>query len=58
MNQHRNIDEGARGSAKKRYERPRIAFRERIEVMTAICDPSPLGKTDLGLCPSAGPPQS
>lgn len=56
---HQNSSEGrAHGNARKLYERPRVVFREQIEVMTAICDPSPLGKTDLALCPSAGPPQS
>jgi len=49
---------GRRGSGKKPYQRPRIIFREPIEVMTAICDPSPFGKTDIAVCPSSAPPQS
>ncbi len=40
------------------YEPPRITFREKIEVITAVCDPSPFGKGDPAACPSAAPPQS
>lgn len=44
--------------ARKRYEAPKVVFREQIEVITAICDPSPFGKGDPATCPSAAPPQS
>jgi hypothetical protein len=58
MSNYQSLEGAGRHSGRQPYERPRVIFREPIEVMTAICDPSPLGKTDLALCPSAGPPQS
>ena len=45
-------------SGRRPYEPPRVTFREPIEVITAVCDPSPFGKGDPAACPSAAPPQS
>ena len=45
---------GQAGSQKKRsrkdYEKPRITFREPLEVVAAACTPSPPGKSDAGVC--------
>lgn len=42
------------GSQKKRvrkdYEKPRIIFREPLEVVAAACTPSPPGKNTAGVC--------
>jgi len=47
-----------RPRGKKPYQAPRVTFRETIETVTAICDPSPFGKADPFACPAASPPQS
>jgi hypothetical protein len=44
-------------SAKKPYRRPEILYREKLEVMAAVCAPSPPAKTNPGTCPS-GPANS
>jgi len=45
---------GQAGSQKKRarkhYEKPRIIFREPLEVVAAACTPAPPGKSDAGVC--------
>jgi len=43
---------------KRAYNPPRIVFRERLESITAICDPTFFGKSDPFACPSASPPMS
>jgi len=37
--------------ARKRYETPRILSREPLEVMAAVCAPTPPSKSNPGLCP-------
>ena len=39
----------SRKQARKVYEKPRIIFREPLEVVAAACTPSPPGKTS-GIC--------
>jgi hypothetical protein len=36
---------------KKPYRRPEILYREKLEVMAAICSPAPPAKANGGLCP-------
>jgi hypothetical protein len=43
-----------RSSSKKPYRRPEILYREKIEVMAAVCSPSPPAKSNPGFC-TAGP---
>jgi hypothetical protein len=38
-------------SKRKRYEPPRVIFRERLEALAATCTPSPPAKTNPGICP-------
>lgn len=44
-------------SRKKRYEPPRILYRETLEAMAALCTPAPPSKANPGSCPG-GPPNS
>jgi hypothetical protein len=37
---------------KKAYRRPEILYRETLEVMAALCVPSPPAKRNPGICPS------
>ena len=46
---------GSRDQTPRNYEKPRIIFREPLEVVAAACTPSPPGKGDLIQCTS---PQS
>ena len=45
---------GTRGTARKRYRKPRTLSRERLEALAVVCD---TGKTDGLSCP-VGPIQS
>jgi len=42
----------ARPQARKAYERPRIIFREPLEVAAVICSSTPGGKADTLSCPT------
>ncbi len=37
---------------KKKYRRPKILYREPLEVMAALCIPAPPVKSNVGMCPS------
>lgn len=37
--------------SKRRYESPRILYREPLEAMAAVCAPSPPAKNNPGFCP-------
>jgi hypothetical protein len=37
---------------KKPYRRPEILYREKLEVMAAICSPAPPAKSNAGMCQS------
>lgn len=39
---------------RRRYEPPRILYREPLEAMAAVCSPSPPAKGNVGFC-SQGP---
>ena len=43
--------EQANGSTKRRYEAPRILYREPLEAMAAVCAPTPPAKSNPGFCP-------
>lgn len=44
--------DGPRGpSTRRRYEPPRILYREPLEAMAAVCSPSPPAKGNVGFCP-------
>lgn len=36
---------------RRRYETPRILYREPLEAMAAVCSPSPPAKGNVGFCP-------
>ena len=36
---------------RRRYEAPRILYREPLEAMAAVCAPSPPAKSNPGFCP-------
>ena len=36
---------------RRRYEAPRILYREPLEAMAAVCSPSPPAKGNVGFCP-------
>ncbi len=36
---------------RRRYEAPRILYREPLEAMAAVCSPSPPSKGNVGFCP-------
>lgn len=42
---------------RRRYEAPRILYREPLEAMAAVCAPSPPAKSNPGFCPQ-GPVSS
>lgn len=42
------------GSARRRYEPPRILYRESLEAMAAVCAPAPPAKGNVAFC-SQGP---
>ena len=44
--------ERPRSSSKKPYRRPEILYREKLEVMAALCVPTPPAKANPGQCPS------
>ena len=54
-----NEDKSKRGSneapntAKKKYRRPEILYREPLEAMAALCEPRPPAKANVGSCPLA-----
>ena len=37
--------------SKRRYEAPRILYREPLEAMAAVCAPAPPAKSNPGFCP-------
>lgn len=37
--------------SRRRYEAPRILYREPLEAMAAVCSPSPPAKGNVGFCP-------
>jgi hypothetical protein len=37
--------------SRRRYEAPRILYREPLEAMAAVCAPSPPAKNNPGFCP-------
>jgi len=43
--------EQSNGSMKRRYEAPRILYREPLEAMAAVCAPTPPAKSNPGFCP-------
>jgi hypothetical protein len=43
--------ESGRRLQKVPYERPRILFREKMELMAVACTPVPPGKADGASCP-------
>ncbi len=47
----RETPEEERSSSKKPYRRPEILYRETLEVMAAVCFPSPPAKANPGFCP-------
>ena len=47
----RETGEEKRSSSKKPYRRPEILYRENLEVMAAVCVPSPPAKANPGFCP-------
>lgn len=36
---------------KRRYQAPRILYREPLEAMAAVCAPTPPAKSNPGFCP-------
>jgi hypothetical protein len=42
------------GVPKRRYESPRILYREPLEAMAAVCSPAPPAKGNVAFC-SQGP---
>lgn len=42
---------GENQPSKRRYEAPRILYREPLEAMAAVCAPSPPAKSNPGFCP-------
>jgi hypothetical protein len=46
-----NREHHAAATERKRYVAPCILSREPLEVMAAICAPTPPAKTNPGLCP-------
>lgn len=38
-------------ASKKPYHRPQILYRETLEVVAAVCTPSPPAKANPGACP-------
>jgi hypothetical protein len=42
------------GVSRRRYEPPRILFREPLEAMAAVCSPAPPAKQNVAIC-SQGP---
>lgn len=43
--------EPARENPKRRYQAPRILYREPLEAMAAVCAPTPPAKSNPGFCP-------
>lgn len=41
-----------KGEAKRPYQRPRVLFRQPLEALATVCQPSPPAKGDAGICPS------
>lgn len=37
--------------SRRRYEAPRILYREPLEAMAAVCAPTPPAKSNPGFCP-------
>ena len=55
MSQDDNPEEKASppGATPKRpYQAPKILYREKLEVMAAVCTPSPPAKANPGACPT------
>lgn len=46
--------ESRSGSSRRRYEPPRILYREPLEAMAAVCSPVPPAKGNVAFC-SQGP---
>ena len=44
-------EEPASDRVKRRYEAPRILYREPLEAMAAVCAPTPPAKSNPGFCP-------
>jgi hypothetical protein len=43
---------GGAPAVRRRYERPRILYREPLEAVAAVCSPPGVAKSNPGLCPS------
>jgi hypothetical protein len=50
--EQKNSNAGEPERKKKPYRRPEILYRETLEVMAALCVPSPPAKRNPGQCPS------
>jgi hypothetical protein len=44
-------ENGPEAPGRRRYEPPRILYREPLEAMAAVCAPSPPAKGNPGFCP-------
>lgn len=50
----RRASESPPGAERRRYEPPRILYREPLEAMAAVCSPVPPAKGNVAFC-SQGP---